>query len=283
MTQVTTVGIIGAGTMGAGIAAVAATAGPTTIVDVAPAQLDRARTVVERTYSKWVAKGRLTAEAAAEAQARITYVAGLEALSTVDLVIEAVPERMDIKQRVFTALADVVRPDAILATNTSGLRISDLAGLVERPERVLGVHFFNPVPVMALVEVIRAETTDADTVAAVLQWLSRIGKTPVEVREHPGFVVNRILIPMINEAAWALTEQVATAADIDTAMKLGANHPIGPLALGDLIGLDTCLAIMENLRDSLPQGDKYAPAPALVDLVAAGKLGRKTGAGFFTY
>jgi 3-hydroxybutyryl-CoA dehydrogenase len=207
----------------------------------------------------------------------------MDPVAKVDIVIEAVPEIMDIKKSVFSKLASVVRKDTIVATNTSGLNISEMAVLLENPSRVLGVHFFNPVPVMKLVEVIRANTTDETVFRTAYEWIQKIGKDPVEVSEHPGFVVNRILLPMINEAAWALADGVASAADIDKAMKLGANHPIGPLALADMIGIDVCLAIMENLQANLPASKKYEPAPALRELAATHKLGRKTGEGFFKY
>lgn len=277
------VAIIGAGTMGAGIASVVSLHNEVVLIDVSAEQLQKATANVEKTLSKWLEKGLITIEASTAAHARLSTSTTLDPVAKVDMVIEAVPEIMDIKKSVFSKLASFVRKDTIVATNTSGLNISEMAVLLENPSRVLGVHFFNPVPVMKLVEVIRANTTDETVFQTAYKWLQKIGKDPVEVSEHPGFVVNRILIPMINEAAWALTDGVASAADIDKAMKLGANHPIGPLALADMIGIDVCLAIMENLQAQLPAGKKYEPAPALRELAVTKKLGRKTGEGFFKY
>ena len=277
------VAVIGAGTMGAGIASVISLHNEVVLIDVSAEQLQKAKANVEKTLAKWVEKGLITAEASTKAQARLSTSTTLEPVAKVDMVIEAVPEVMDIKKSLFTKLASFVRTDTIVATNTSGLNISEMAVLLENPSRVLGLHFFNPVPVMKLVEVIRANTTDETVFKTAYEWLQKIGKEPVEVSEYPGFVVNRILIPMLNEAAWTLADGVASAADIDKAMKLGANHPIGPLALADMIGIDVCLAIMENLQAQLPAGKKYEPAPALLELAANKKLGRKTGEGFFKY
>ena len=277
------VAVIGAGTMGAGIASVISLHNEVVLIDVSAEQLQKAKANVEKTLAKWVEKGLITAEASTKAQARLSTSTILEPVAKVDMVIEAVPEVMDIKKSLFTKLASFVRKDTIVATNTSGLNISEMAVLLENPSRVLGLHFFNPVPVMKLVEVIRANTTDETVFKTAYEWLQKIGKEPVEVSEYPGFVVNRILIPMLNEAAWTLADGVASAADIDKAMKLGANHPIGPLALADMIGIDVCLAIMENLQAQLPAGKKYEPAPALLELAANKKLGRKTGEGFFKY
>ena len=277
------VAIIGAGAMGAGIAAVVSLHNEVVLIDVSAEQLQKAIANIEKTLAKWLEKGIITTEASTAARSRLNASTAWETLANVDMVIEAVPEIMDVKKSVFSKLATFVRKDTIVATNTSGLNISEMAVLLENPSRVLGVHFFNPVPVMKLVEVIRARTTDETVFQTAYEWIQKIGKDPVEVSEYPGFVVNRILIPMINEAAWALADEVASAADIDKAMKLGANHPIGPLALADLIGIDVCLAIMENLKAQLPAGKKYEPAPALRELAAAKKLGRKTGEGFFKY
>jgi 3-hydroxybutyryl-CoA dehydrogenase len=277
------VAVIGAGTMGVGIASVISLHNEVVLIDVSAEQLQKAKANVEKTLAKWVEKGLITAEASTKAQARLSTSTSLEPVSKVDMVIEAVPEVMDIKKSLFTKLASFVRKNTIVATNTSGLNISEMAVLLDNPSRVLGLHFFNPVPVMKLVEVIRANTTDETVFKTAYEWLQKIGKEPVEVSEYPGFVVNRILIPMLNEAAWTLADGVASATDIDKAMKLGANHPIGPLALADMIGIDVCLAIMENLQAQLPEGKKYEPAPALRELVANKKLGRKTGEGFFKY
>jgi len=277
------VAVIGAGTMGAGIAAVVSLHNEVVLVDVSAEQLQKAIANVEKTLAKWLEKGIITADASTAARARLATSTTMDPISAVDLVIEAVPEVMEIKKSVFSKLSAVVRKDTIVASNTSGLNISEMAVLLENPSRVLGVHFFNPVPVMKLVEVIRAKTTDETVFRTAFEWIKKIGKDPVEIREYPGFVVNRILIPMINEAAWTLADGVASASDIDKAMKLGANHPIGPLALADMIGIDVCLAIMENLEAQLPAGKKYEPAPALRELAAAKKLGRKTGEGFFKY
>ena len=277
------VAVIGAGIMGAGIASVISLHNEVVLIDVSADQLQKATANVEKTLAKWVEKGLITAEASTTAQARLSTSTTLEPVSKVDMVIEAVPEVMDIKKSLFSKLASFVRKDTIVATNTSGLNISEMAVLLDNPSRVLGLHFFNPVPVMKLVEVIRANTTDETVFKTAYEWLQKIGKEPVEVSEYPGFVVNRILIPMLNEAAWTLADGVASAADIDKAMKLGANHPIGPLALADMIGIDVCLAIMENLQAQLPAGKNYEPAPALLELAANKKLGRKTGEGFFKY
>jgi len=277
------VAVIGAGTMGAGIASVISLHNEVVLIDVSAEQLQKATANVEKTLAKWVEKGLITAESSTTAQARLSTSTTLDPVAKVDMVIEAVPEVMEIKKSLFSKLASFVRKDTIVATNTSGLNISEMAVLLDNPSRVLGLHFFNPVPVMKLVEVIRANTTDETVFKTAYEWLQKIGKEPVEVSEHPGFVVNRILIPMLNEAAWTLADGVASAADIDKAMKLGANHPIGPLALADMIGIDVCLAIMENLQAQLPAGKKYEPAPALRELAANNKLGRKTGEGFFKY
>ena len=277
------VAVIGAGIMGAGIASVVSLHNEVVLIDVSTEQLQKATANVEKTLAKWLEKGLITAEASTAARARLSTSTTMDPVAQVDMVIEAVPEIMDIKKSVFSKLASFVRNDTIVATNTSGLNISEMAVLLENPSRVLGVHFFNPVPVMKLVEVIRANTTGDTVFRTAFEWIQKIGKDPVEVSEHPGFVVNRILIPMINEAAWTLADGVASATDIDKAMKLGANHPIGPLALADMIGIDVCLAIMENLQAKLPAGKKYEPAPALRELAAAKKLGRKTGEGFFKY
>lgn len=283
MSEIQRVSVIGAGTMGAGIAAVVAVHNEVVLVDVAEVQLKKALVGIEKTLGKWVEKGLLTADQAGSARARVSTSTTMDVVAHVDIVIEAVPENMAIKKAVFSKLATFIRPNTIVASNTSGLNISEMASLLANPSRVLGVHFFNPVPIMKLVEVIRADATDPVVFRAAYDWIRKIGKDPVEVREYPGFVVNRILIPMINEAVWTLSDGVASAEDIDKAMKLGANHPIGPLSLADMIGIDVCLAILENLEATLPGAKKYEPAPLFRRLVSEGKLGRKSGEGFFKY
>jgi len=277
------VGVVGAGTMGAGIAQVMATAGiAVTLVDQTEAFVEKGIASIAAGLDRLVSKGRFDAAERDAILARIGTSTRTADLAGVDLTIEVVPERFEIKRDVLQAIADAVGPDAILASNTSSISITALAALVERPERVIGMHFFNPVPVLALVEVIRGLQTDDATVARTMALAARIGKTPVEVADAPGFVANRLLLPMINEAVFALSEGVASATDIDTVMKLGAAHPMGPLALADLIGLDVCLGIMEVLQAQFGD-DKYRPAPLLRKMVAAGRLGRKSGRGFHEY
>lgn len=277
------VGIVGAGTMGAGIAQVMAQAGLDVIlVDQAEDFLARGLAAVQSGLDRLVKKGALDEAGRDAVLARIATSTSSGQLAGVGLAIEVVPERFEIKRDVLTAIGAAVGPDAIIASNTSSISITALAALVEHPQRVIGMHFFNPVPVLALVEVIRGLQTDDATVARTMDLARRIGKTPVEVADAPGFVANRLLLPMINEAVFALAEGVASAEDIDTVMKLGAAHPMGPLALADLIGLDVCLGIMEVLRDQFGD-DKYRPAPLLRQMVAAGRLGRKSGQGFHSY
>jgi 3-hydroxybutyryl-CoA dehydrogenase len=275
--------VVGAGTMGNGIAQVFAQAGvPVTMIDIAPEQLKRAQATIERSLAKLVEKGRLSAAERDGALARITPATSLEAAAGADLAVEAVFEDIAVKKEALQALDAVLPPHAILATNTSSISITELAAAVGRPAQVIGMHFMNPVPLMQLVEIIRGLATADETVTATVAMVERLGKTPVLVNDAPGFVANRILMPMINEAAYTLMEGVASAEAIDTVMKLGMNHPMGPLALADLIGLDVCLAIMEVLHHGL--GDsKYRPCPLLRRMVAAGYLGRKTGRGFYAY
>ncbi len=283
MTGISKVGVIGAGTMGAGIAQVAAQGGmDVVLIDTTDEFVQRGVSRIESGLRRLVDKGRIDANARDSVIARIAPGTDLELIAEVDLVVEAVIESFDAKAAVFRDVSDVVGSSTILATNTSSISITALAGTVPHPEQFVGMHFFNPVPVMKLVEVVRGLQTDDRTAAIVHDAATRLGKTPVTVADIPGFAANRILMPMINEAIFALSEGVASADDIDTVMTLGASHPMGPLALADLIGLDVCLHIMEVLHGDF--GDsKYRPAPLLRQMVAAGRLGRKTGQGFHQY
>ena len=277
------VAVIGAGTMGNGIAHVCALGGlGVSLVDADAGALDRGLATIDRNLGRQLAKGRITAEERGRALALIEGGRSLDAAARADLVIEAVPERATLKRDIFAELDEVAPPGTILASNTSSISISAIAAATGRPEKVIGMHFMNPVPVMMLVEVIRGLRTSDATTATVMELSRALGKTPVEARDFPGFVSNRILMPMINEAVFALMEGVAEAEGIDTVMKLGMNHPMGPLALADLIGLDTCLNILEVLHRELGD-DRYRPCPLLRQYVAAGWLGRKSGRGFHLY
>jgi 3-hydroxybutyryl-CoA dehydrogenase len=272
--------VVGAGQMGSGIAQVAAVAGyDVTLVDVSRDQLDRARSGIERSLAKLAEKGTVAADDAEAAVARITPAA--EAVEA-DLAIEAATEDVALKERIFQALDEAAGERAILATNTSSIPITRLAAVTSRPDRVVGMHFMNPVPLMPLVELIRGLDTSDETAAYVRAAAERMGKTVAEAHDHPGFISNRILVPMINEAVYCLMEGVGDRDSIDTVMRLGMNHPMGPLRLADLIGLDTCLAIMEVLHHGLGD-DKYRPCPLLRSYVQAGRLGRKSGRGFYDY
>lgn len=282
--EIDTLTVIGAGTMGQGIAQVAAFHGRTVrLVDVAEDVLERASQAIAHHLERQVKKDRITATQKEETLRRITLATDLEAaVRDVQLVIEAVPESPDLKAQVFERLDRATPPGAILASNTSSISITWLAAQTRRPAQVIGMHFFNPVPVMQLVEVVRGlETSDA-THEAIYQLAESLGKTPVTVNDAPGFVSNRVLMPMINEAIYCVMEGVASPEDVDRVMRLGMNHPMGPLALADLIGLDVCLGIMEVLHRELGE-DKYRPCPLLRKMVAAGRLGRKVSRGFYEY
>ncbi len=278
-----TIGVIGAGTMGNGIAQVCAMAGlDVTLVDVSDAAVARGLATLGNSLERLVKKDKLTAAASAAALARVRGTTDYAALAGADLVIEAATENLALKLRILQQLADVVREDAVIATNTSSISITQLAAAVKAPERFVGMHFFNPVPLMALVEVIGGLQTSEATRERALTFVRSIGKTPIAVKNSPGFAVNRILVPMINEAIFVLQEGLASAEDIDAGMTLGCNQPIGPLALADLIGLDTLLAVMQVFSEGFDD-PKYRPAPLLKEMVAAGRLGRKSGRGFYTY
>ena len=278
------VAVIGAGTMGNGIAHVFAQHGyDVTLVDVRPEALERARATISKNLDRQVAKERLTAADKEATLARLTSATDLAgAVAGADLVVEAATENQAVKLQIFKEMDAAAPPEAILATNTSSISITQIAAVTKRPEQVIGMHFMNPVPVMKLVEVIRGYGTSDATTQAVMDVSAAIGKTPVEVNDYPGFVANRVLMPMINEAIYALWQGVASTEAIDTVMKLGMAHPMGPLHLADFIGLDVCLSILRVLQDGLGL-DKYAPCPLLVNMVAAGRLGVKSGEGFYRY
>ena len=277
------IGVVGAGTMGNGIAQVFAQAGfEVRLVDAASTALERARESIEKSLAKFVEKGRLTAAARDQALARLTTGTTVDGLADVDYVVEAIFEDVTAKRGLFARLDQVTKPSVILSSNTSSISITLLGAATTRPDKVLGMHFMNPVPLMTLVELIRGQATSSDAMATASALCVRLGKTAVEAADYPGFIANRVLMPMINEAVFCVMEGVGTPDAIDTVMKLGMNHPMGPLTLADFIGLDVCLAILEVLHEGL--GDpKYRPCPLLRRMVAAGHLGRKSGRGFYTY
>jgi 3-hydroxybutyryl-CoA dehydrogenase len=278
-----TIGVVGAGTMGSGIAQTFAQAGfDVRLVDVAQPMLDRARRTVEGSLAKFVEKGKLSAADRDAALGRLAASTHLDSLARADFVVEAIVEDADAKKALLGALDGLTGPECVLASNTSSISITLLGSATRRPDKVLGMHFMNPVPIMALVELIRGQSTSDASMAIATDLCVRLGKTAVEAGDYPGFIANRVLMPMINEAIFAVMEGVGSPEAIDTVMKLGMHHPIGPLALADLIGLDVCLAILNVLHEGI--GDpKYRPCPLLRRMVAAGHLGRKTGRGFYSY
>jgi 3-hydroxybutyryl-CoA dehydrogenase len=278
-----TIGVVGAGTMGSGIAQVFAQAGfSVRLVDIAEPVIERARAAIEKSLAKFVEQGALTSADRDATQKRLSTATSLDALVEADYIVEAIVEDRDAKRQLFAALDARLRPDVILASNTSSISITSLGAATARPDKVLGMHFMNPVPLMPLVEMIRGQATSAESMRTGMALCARLGKTAVEAADSPGFIANRILMPMINEAVYALMEGVGTAEGIDTVMKLGMNHPMGPLTLADFIGLDVCLAILDVLHEGL--GDsKYRACPLLRRMVAAGQLGRKSGRGFYQY
>lgn len=281
--EIKTVGVVGAGTMGAGIAQVAARAGYNVVMrDISEEFVSRGRSVIEKNLDREIKKDKITREQADAILARIKGTTDLADLAPCDFVIEAVIEKMELKKEVFRSLDGICKPEAYFASNTSGLSVTEMAAVTGRPQKFIGMHFFNPVPVMKLVELIKAAETDQETVAVTTELVRSLGKESIMVNEAPLFAVNRILVPMLNEAMFVLMEGVATAEDIDKGMMLGANHPIGPLALCDLIGLDTMLMVCDTLYNET--GDsKYRSCPLLRKMVRAGHLGRKTGRGFYQY
>ncbi len=281
--EIRTIGVVGSGQMGSGIAHVAAASGASVILaDAAPEIVARAREAIAKNLDREVAKGKRTAEDRDAALSRVAGTTDFSAFGSADIVIEAVTENESVKRDVLRRVDEVLPAGSILATNTSSISITKLAASTSRPDRFIGMHFMNPVPVMALVEVIRGIATSDETAEAVRSLAGRLGKTPIFCNDFPGFVANRVLMPMINEAIYAVYEGVADEEAVDGIMKLGMNHPMGPLALADFIGLDTCLAILRVLHDGL--GDpKYRPCPLLVKMVDAGWLGRKSGRGFYRY
>lgn len=281
--MINVIGVIGSGTMGNGIAQTFAQHGfDVHLVDVSTAALERAKAAIGKSLGKFVDKGTLTADARDATLGRLAFAGSIDAVAHADFIVEAIVERRDAKRDLFAKLDALVRPEVVLGTNTSSISITEIGAATRRPELVLGMHFMNPVPLMPLVELIRGQVTSDDAMATAEDLCRRLGKTGVAAADYPGFIANRILMPMINEAVFALMEGVGTAEAIDSVMKLGMNHPMGPLTLADFIGLDVCVAILDVLHEGL--GDpKYRACPLLRRMVAAGQLGRKSGRGFYHY